>query len=161
MPSNCGAGEGSWESLGLQGDQTGQSWRKSNLNIHWKDWCCSRSPNPLATWCEELSHRKRPWCWERSKAGGEGDNRDEMVGCHHYLSGHEFEQAPGDGEGQGSLVCCSPRGHKESDMTEWLNWTRSQRNRSQVKESFIAHHWELSESTLKTTVNATRAKPLE
>ena len=38
-------------------------------------------------------------------------------------NGHEFEQAPGDGDGQGSLVCCSPRGHKEKDMTERLNWT--------------------------------------
>ena len=43
---------------------------------------------------------------------------DEMVGWHHWLSGHEFEQAPGDGEGQGRLVCCSPWGHKESDTTE-------------------------------------------
>ena len=67
-----------------------------------------QKPNPLATWCEELTHWKRPWCWERSKAGQEGDNRDEMVGWHHYLRGHEFEQAPGDGEGQGSLACYSP-----------------------------------------------------
>ena len=44
-----------------------------------------------------------------------------MVGWHHRLNGHEFEQAPGDGEGQGSLVCCSPWGHKESDTTEQLN----------------------------------------
>ena len=43
---------------------------------------------------------------------------DEMVGWHHQFSGHEFEQAPGDGEGQGSLMCCSPWDHKESDMTE-------------------------------------------
>ena len=46
---------------------------------------------------------------------------DEMVGWHHRLNGHEFEQTPGDSEGQGSLVCCSPWGHKESDMTEQLN----------------------------------------
>ena len=46
---------------------------------------------------------------------------DEMVGWHHRLNGHEFEQAPGDGDGQGSLACCSPWGHKESDMTERLN----------------------------------------
>ena len=46
---------------------------------------------------------------------------EEMVGWHHWLNGHEFEQAPGDGEGQGSLVCCSPWGHKELDMTEWVN----------------------------------------
>ena len=46
---------------------------------------------------------------------------DEMVGWHHRLDGHEFEQAPGDGEGQGSLACCSPWGCKELDTTEWLN----------------------------------------
>ena len=45
----------------------------------------------------------------------------EMVGWHHRLNGHEFKQTPGDSEGQGSLVCCSPWGYKESDMTEWLN----------------------------------------
>ena len=72
---NCGVGEDSWESLVLQGDQTSQSWRKSVLNSHWKDWCWSWSFNTLATWCKELTHLKRPWCWERLKAGGEGDNR--------------------------------------------------------------------------------------
>ena len=46
---------------------------------------------------------------------------DERVGWHHRLSGHESEQTPGDGEGQGSLVCCSPWGHKKSNTTEWLN----------------------------------------
>ena len=46
---------------------------------------------------------------------------DEMLGSHHQLNGHEFEQTPGDGEEQGSLVCYSPWGHKESDMTEQLN----------------------------------------
>ena len=50
-----------------------------------------------------------------------GTTEDEMVGWHHQLDGHEFEQASGVGDGQGGLVCCSPRGHKESDMTEWLN----------------------------------------
>ena len=44
-----------------------------------------------------------------------------MVGWHHQLNGHEFEQTPGDSGGQGILVCCSPWGHKESDMTEQLN----------------------------------------
>ena len=45
----------------------------------------------------------------------------EMVGCHHQLNGHEFGQTLGDGEGQGALACCSPWGHKESEMTEKLN----------------------------------------
>ena len=71
----CGVGEDSWKSLGLQGDPTSQSLRKSVLNIHWKDWCWSWNPNTLATWCEELTHLRRPWCWERLKAGGEGDDR--------------------------------------------------------------------------------------
>ena len=46
---------------------------------------------------------------------------DKMVGWHYQLARHEFEQALGVGEGQGSLVCCSQQGHKESDMTEGLN----------------------------------------
>ena len=49
--------------------------RKSVLNIHWKDWCWSWNSNTLATWCKELTHWKIPWCWERLKAGGEGDNK--------------------------------------------------------------------------------------
>ena len=50
---------------------------------------------------------------------------DKMVGWHHRLNGHEFEQAPGVGDGQRSLVCCSPRGHKESDTTEGLIWAEN------------------------------------
>ena len=50
---------------------------------------------------------------------------DEMVGWHHQLKRHEFEQAPGDGEGQGSLACCSPWGHKELDTTEQLNYNNN------------------------------------
>ena len=46
---------------------------------------------------------------------------DEMVGWQYQVEGHEFEQAPGNGDGQGGLVCCSPWGHKEMDMTEKLN----------------------------------------
>ena len=48
---------------------------------------------------------------------------DEMVGWHHRLNGREFEQAPRVGDGQGSLVCCSPRGRKELDTTEQLHFT--------------------------------------
>ena len=75
MLLNSGVGEDSWESLGLQGDPTSQSERKSVLNIHWKDWCWSWNSSTLATWCEEPTLGKRPWCWERLKAGGEGDDR--------------------------------------------------------------------------------------
>ena len=54
--------------------------------------------------------------WRQEK----GMTEDEMVGRHHWLDGHEFELSPGDGEGQGSLACCSPWGHKESDMSKQL-----------------------------------------
>ena len=62
-----------------------------------------------------------------------GTTEDEMVGWHHRLSGHEFEQAPKVGDGQGSLAWCSPWGHKESDTTDWLNNNRS--------DSIIQPHW--------------------
>ena len=72
---------------------------------------------------ESLKNGKDPdtgkdWRWEEK-----GTIEDEIVRWHHQLDGHESEQAPGAGDGQGSLVCCSPWGSKESDTTEWLNWT--------------------------------------
>ena len=80
----------------------------------------SWSSNTLAIWCEELIHWKRPWCWERLKAREKGATEDGMVGWQHWFNGHEFGQAPGIGNGQ---AYCTPWGCKESDMTEWLNWT--------------------------------------
>ena len=73
------------------------------------------------TWCEEPTH------WKRLDAGKDwgqeekGATEDEMVGWYQWLSGHEFERAPGDGEGQGSLACCSPWSLQESDTAEQLN----------------------------------------
>ena len=58
---------------------------------YWKDWCWSWNSNTLATWCEELTLWKRPWCWERLKSGRRRGWEDEMVGWHHWLNGHEFE----------------------------------------------------------------------
>ena len=55
------------------------------------------------------------------RAGGEGATEYNIFGWHHQLNGYEFEQTPGDGKGQGSLVCCSPWGHKELDMTAQRN----------------------------------------
>ena len=78
--SNCGAGEDSWESLGLQRDQ--QSILKEiNPEYHWKDWFWSWSSNTLATWCEELTHWKRPWSWESLRLGREegGRGRDDWI----------------------------------------------------------------------------------
>ena len=75
MPLNCGVGEDSWEPLGLQGDPTSPFWRRSALGFLWREWCWSWNSSTVATSCEELTHWKRPWCWERIKAGGEGDDR--------------------------------------------------------------------------------------
>ena len=77
----------------------------------------------LATWCKELTHWERPWCWERLKVWGEGDNRGWDGWMHHRLNGHGFGWTLGVGVGQGGLVCCRPWGRKELDMTERLNWT--------------------------------------
>ena len=119
----CGAGEGSWESLGQQGDPTSQYERKSVLNIHWKDWYWSWNSNILATWWEKLTHLKRPWCWERLKAGGKGDDRgwdDWMASLTLWTWVWVTSESC---DGQGGLVCFSTWGCKESDTTEWLNWT--------------------------------------
>jgi len=69
-----------------------------------KSWLIRKDPDAEKDWRQE-----------------KGMTEDEMVGCHHWLNGHEFEQSPGDGEGQGNLACCSPLGHKESDVTVRLN----------------------------------------
>ena len=72
-----------------------------------KSWLIWRDPDAGKDWRQEEK----------------GTTEDKTVGWHHWLEGHEFEQAPGVGDGQGSLVCCSPWGHKELDMTERMNWT--------------------------------------
>ena len=72
-----------------------------------KNWLTGKDPDAGKDWGQEEK----------------GMTEDEMVRWHHWLDGHEFEQATGVGDGQGSLPCCSPQGRKESDMTEWLNWT--------------------------------------
>ena len=93
-------------------------------NIHWKDWCWSWNSNTLATWCEELTPWKRPWCWERLKAGEKGTTEDEMVGWHHWREGHEFEQAPGVDDGQGKPEVLQSTGLQSigHDWATELNW---------------------------------------
>ena len=72
-----------------------------------KNWLIGKDPDAGKHWRQEEK----------------GTTEDKMVGWHHRLDGHESEQALGVGDGQGGLACCSPWGHKESDMTEWLSWT--------------------------------------
>ena len=95
-----------------------QSWRfvgrtdaEAETPILWppdvKNWLNGKDPEAGKDWRQEEK----------------GTIEDEMVGWHHWLNGHEFEQAPEVGDGQGSLACCSPWGCKELDTTEWLDWT--------------------------------------
>ena len=74
--------------------------KEINTEYSWKDWCWSWSwnSNTLATWCKELTHWKRPWCWERLRAGGERGDRGWDFGWHHQHNGLEFEQALRDSE---------------------------------------------------------------
>ena len=76
MFSNCGAGEDSFESpLGSKELKPVHPKGNQPWIIHWKDWCWSWSSNSVTTWCREPTHWKRPWCWERLKAGWKGDDR--------------------------------------------------------------------------------------
>ena len=122
MLSNCGAGEDFWDSVDCKiipvnrkGNQPwiriGRTVAEAEIPILWppdvRNWLIWKDPDTGKDWSQEKK----------------GMTEDEMVRWHHWLDGHEFEQAPGVGNGQGSLACCSPWGHKESDMTERMNWT--------------------------------------
>ena len=87
------------------------TFRRSTLNIHWKDWCWSWSSNILATWCKEPTHWKSPWCWERLRAGGEGDDSMD-ISLSKLQKLVDYREA---------CHCCSPWGRKELDTTEWRN----------------------------------------
>ena len=123
MLLNCGVGEDSWESLELQRDQPlnpkgNQSWIfigrtdvEAEIPILWppdvKSWLIGKDPDAGKDWRQEEK----------------GITEDEVVGWYHWLDGPEFEEALGVDDGLGSLVCSSPWGCKDLDMTEWLNWT--------------------------------------
>ena len=125
MLLNCSIGEDSWESLDYKeiqpvhpkGDQSwvfiGRTDAEAEAPILWqrdvKSWLTGKDPDS-----------GNDWRWEEK-----GTTEDEMVGWHHQLDGHEFEQAPGVGDGQGSLAYCSPWGRKELDTTELNLWPRN------------------------------------
>ena len=93
---------------------------------HVKNWLIGKDPDAGKDWRQEEK----------------GMTEDEVVGWHHRFNEHEFEQALGVGDGQGSLACCSPRGCKESDVTEQLNWTElnlmtGEGNGSPLQYSFL------------------------
>ena len=98
---------------------------EAETSIFWppdaKSWLILKDPEPGEDW----------------RQGEKGTTEDEMVGWHHRLNGRELEWTPGVGDGQGGLVCCSPWGHKESDTTEWLNWTELNCENLEVRDWFM------------------------
>ena len=125
MLLDCGVREDSWESLGLQGGSTNPFWRKSVLNIHWKDWCQAETPILWPPDAKNWLIGKDPDAGKDWRQEEKGITEDEMVGWHHRLYGHKFEQAPGVGDVQGSLACCNLWGCKSqtqlSSCTDSLN----------------------------------------
>ena len=99
----------------LKGDQSwmfiGRTDVEAETPILWpphvKSWLIGKDPDAGRDWGQEVK----------------GTTQDEMAGWHHQLNGHESEWTPGVGDGQGGLACCDSWGCKESDTTEWLNWT--------------------------------------
>ena len=130
MLLNCGVEEDSWESLGLQWDPTNPSCGRSVLGVHWKDWCWSWNSNTLATWCEELIHWKRPWCWERLRAGGEGDDRG-WDGCMASLTQWTWVWAS-----SGSWWRTGKSGELQSMGSQRVrhNWVTEQQQRSGTRQ---------------------------
>ena len=92
---------------------------------HVKSWLIRKDPDAGRDWGQEEK----------------GTTEDEMAGWHHQLDPHEFGWTPGVGDGQGGLMCCDSWGHKESDMTEWLNWTEEVISESESC-SVVTNSWQ-------------------
>ena len=120
MLLNCGAGEYFGESLGLQGDQTSQPYRKSTLSIHWKDWCWSWSSSTLATDAKSWLTGKDPDAgkdWRQEEKGSTEDEMVDSISNSMDISLSKLQEMVK----EGSLACCNPCGRKESDTTLQLS----------------------------------------
>ena len=108
-----------------ESDKAGLNIQKSKIMAsgHWMDWCWSWSSNTLVTWSEELTHLKRPWCWERLKGGGEGDDRgwDGLIASPTQWTWVWVNSGSWWWTGKPGVL--RSWGHKELGKTEQLNWT--------------------------------------
>ena len=124
MLLNCHVGEDSWESLGLQGDQT-KLISKGNQYWIFIGRTDAEAEVPVL-WPPDVKNRlvgKDPDAGKDWRQEEKGTTEYEIFGWHPWLDGHEFEQAPELVIDRGSLACSSPWGRKESDLTQQLNWT--------------------------------------
>ena len=125
MLSNWGAGEDSWESFSRESKEIKSILKEINPEYSFEGLKLNFQyfwpPDAKSQLIEKDPDAEKEWRREEK-----GMTEDEMVGWwHHRLNEHEFGQALGVGDGEGSLACCGPCGHKESDTTEPLNWTES------------------------------------
>ena len=147
MLLNCGVGEDSWESLGLQGDPTGHSEGDQPWDFFGRNDAKAETPvlwPPHAkSWLigKDLDAGKD---WEQEE---KGMTEDKMAGWHHWLDGCESEWTLGVGDGQGGLSCCDSWGREESDTTEWLNWTELNRVPGTVPGHVHKRHTGLTKSS--------------
>ena len=138
MTLSCGVGEESWELL-LDGKEIKPVNPQGNQSWIFFGRTDAEAETPV------LWQTGKNWLiWKHPDAGKDsrweeiGNAEDEMALWHHWLDAYEFKQALGVGDGQGSLECCSPWDHKESDMTERLNWTQASCSSPLIHPSLIS-----------------------
>ena len=137
-----------------QRDPTSPFWRRSALGFLWREWCWSWNSSTLSTSCEELTHWKRLWCWERSGAGGEGDDRGWDGWMASLTSWTWFWVNSGSFcDGQGGLACCDSWGRRvEHDWGTELNWTELKDQRAWQSTPIFLPGEIHGQRTLVTTV---------
>ena len=91
--------------------------------VHWKDSCWCWNSSTLAPDVKSWFTGKEPEAGKDWGQAEKGTTENEIIGWHHWINGHGFGWTLGVGDGQGGLACCGSWGHKESNTTEWLNWT--------------------------------------
>ena len=145
MLLNCGVGEDSWESLGLQGDQPvhsegDQPWVFFGRNDAKAETLVLWPPDAKSWLIGKVFDAGRDWEQEK------GTTEDEMAGWHHWLNGRESEWTLGVGDGQGGLASCNSWGRKESETTERLNWTEWHNNMGKPERWMVGKYVKVKDS---------------
>ena len=132
---------------------------KSDLNIHWKDWCWRWNSNTLATWCKELIHLKRPWCWERLKAGGEGDDRrwDGWMAPLTWWTWVWVNSGSGRWTGRPGVLQSLGLPRVRHNWVTELNWHLKQLEKEEMKNPRVSRRKEIFK--IRAEINAKEKRP--